>query len=188
MSLTIDIPSQIYEAPGTWDGEKRVKKLIRVPAIHLVLEHSLLSISKWESEWQIPFVETKRMTAKQFLSYCKCMTINQQKDPNVYQFLRNQDVVKIKDYLDNPMTARIKRKSKGGGRSRIMMTSEYFYAVMVQYGIPFDCDKWHFNRLIALIECCQAMNGEGPKMNYRERQKYYAELNAQRRKALGTKG
>lgn len=188
MSLTIDIPPQMYEAPGTWDGEKRVKKLIKVPAIHLVMEHSLLSISKWESEWQIPFAETNKMTPQQFLSYCRCMTINQQKDPDVYQFLRNQDVKRISDYMNNPMSARKKRNNKGGGRNRIMMTSEYFYAVMVQHGIPFECEKWHFKRLIALIDCCQAMNNEGPKMSYRERQKYYSELNAKRRKALGTKG
>ena len=187
--LTIDIPEAVYEAPGTWDGKTRTKKLIKVPAIHLEMEHSLLSISKWEAKWKMPFVETNNMTTEQFLDYCRCMTINRQKDPNVYQYLRGKDAKKINEYMQDSMSARGVRPKRGKrSGSRIRMTNEYFYNLMIEYGIPFECEKWHFNRLMALIDCRQAFSGNEKPMSYREKQKYYAELNAQRRKALGTKG
>lgn len=185
--LTIDIPSARYELPGSWNGKS--KKLITVPPIHLELEHSLLSISKWEAKWKIPFVENRAMTTEQFLDYCRCMTINRQKDPNVYKFIRQIDADRIGEYMEDSMTARIQHKSQKPGRSRRIMTSEYFYFLMIQYGIPFECEKWHFNRLIALIDCCQANNSSGEKFgSYRDRQKFYQSLNEQRRKALGSKG
>ena len=187
--LTIDIPSAVYEVPGSWNRTNRTKKLVTIPPIHLEMEHSLLSISKWESKWKIPFVECQQMTTAQFLDYCRCMTINRQKDPNVYNYLRQVDAQKISDYMTDSMSARIirnKQNRKGG--SHAQMTSDYFYYLMIQLGIPFECEKWHFGRLLALIDCCQSNSGDGPMMSYRERQKYYAELNAQRRKMLGTKG
>ena len=185
--LPIDIPAARYELPGTWDG--RSKKLISVPAIHLELEHSLMSISRWESKWKICFTEHQDMTTEQFLDYCRCMTINKQKDPSVYQYLRQQDVVKIANYMHDPMSARIMRPPPAKQRGpRRTMTAEYFYFLMIQNGIPMECEKWHFGRLLALIDCCQSNSGDGPKMSYREKQQYYATLNAQRRKLLGTTG
>ena len=101
--LIIDIPSARYELPGSWDGHS--KKLITVPAIHLEMEHSLMSISKWEAKWKIPFVENKSLTTDHFLDYCRCMTINKQKDPDVYRFLRQSDAAKIGEYMGDSMTA-----------------------------------------------------------------------------------
>lgn len=184
--LIIDIPSARYELAGSWDGHR--KKLITVPPIHLEMEHSLLSISKWESKWKIPFIENEKMTPEQFLDYCRCMTINKQKDPSVYNYIRQTDVQKIGEYLTDPMSARRLKNSKKGRGSSVRMTSEYFYFLMIQLGIPFECEKWHFGRLIALIDCCQSNNGSEPPMSYRDRQKFYAQLNEQRRKMLGTKG
>ena len=187
--LPIDIPAARYEIPGSWDGHS--KKLLTVPAIHLELEHSLMSISKWESKWKISFIENQNMTVPQFRDYVRCMTMNRQKDPNVYQYLRQSDARRITEYIHDPMSARrlttMRTKSKGGP-SRVQMTSEYFYHLMIQYGIPFDCDKWHFERLLALIDCCSANNGGEKPMSYREKQQFYASLNAQRRQALNSKG
>ena len=184
--LTLDIPSARYEMAGSWDGHR--KKLITVPAIHLEMEHSLLSISKWESKWKIPFVENDAMTTEQFLDYCRCMTINRQKDPNVYMYLRQGDAAKVAAYMSDSMTARILQQNKKKRGPRVRMTSEYFYYLMIQLGIPFECEKWHFGRLLALIDCCQSQSGNGPPMSYRDRQMMYAELNRKRRAALGTKG
>ena len=184
--LIIDIPSARYELPGTWDGKS--KKLITIPPIHLEMEHSLLSISKWESKWKIPFVENDHMTTEQFMDYCRCMTINKQKDPNVYKFIRKVDYEKIVNYMHDSMSARRIRSQRNQRGPKRVMTSEYFYFVMIQLGIPFECEKWHFGRLLALIDCCQNNNGGEPPMNYRDKQRFYAELNGARRKALGTKG
>ena len=187
--LCVDIPPALYEVPGSWDGKS--KRLMTAPAVHLELEHSLLSIAKWESKWKIPFLDNPQLSVEQFLDYCRCMTINRQKDPNVYRYLRQKDADKIREYISDTMSAhkiRQKRSKKRG--PSIPMTSEYIYWLMIQHGIPFDCDKWHFGRLMALIDICSADGGSGggEKMSYRERQKFYAELNGQRRKALGTKG
>ena len=185
--LIIDIPSARYELPGSWDGHS--KKLITVPAIHLEMEHSLMSISKWEAKWKIPFVENKSLTTDQFLDYCRCMTINKQKDPDVYRFLRQSDAAKIGEYMGDSMTARTLRGNQNNKRGpRRIMTSEYFYWLMIQFGIPFECEKWHFGRLLALIDCCQSNESGGQTMSYRDRQRFYASLNDQRRKMLGTKG
>ena len=187
--LTIDIPAGKFEVTGSWDGKS--KKLITVPPIHLEMEHSLMSIAKWESTWKIPFTDNPKMTTEQFLDYCRCMTINRQKDPGVYRFLRQTDADKIIRYIDDPMSARVLRgkNDKRRGNPKRVMTAEYFYWLMIQYGIPVDvCEKWHFGRLLALIDCCQYNSGDQPKMTYGERQKYYAMLNDKRRKALGTRG
>lgn len=185
--LQIDIPQSVYELAGSWDGKS--KKLITVPPIHLEMEHSLLSISKWESKWKIAFATHKEMTGEQFLDYCRCMTINRQKEPNVYQYLRRSDVVKISEYMNDSMTARVIRQQKNSrANPRRVMSSEYFYWLMIQLGIPFECEKWHFGRLLALIDCCQANSGSEKPMSYREKQQYYMSLNEQRRKMFGTKG
>lgn len=188
--LSVDIPQSVYEVQGSWNGTS--KKLITVPAIHLEMEHSLLSISKWESKWKIPFMEHSQMTTEQFLDYCRCMTANKPKVPEAWKYLRQADANRISDYISDSMSARIIRKQTNNrpGRSRARMTSEYFYWLMIQLGIPFECEKWHFGRLLALIDCCQCEGGGSSQkfMSYRDRQKFYNELNAQRRKALGTKG
>ena len=187
--LPIDIPEARYEIPGSWDGHK--KRLLTVPAIHLELEHSLLSISKWESKWKIPFVENQQMTVEQFRDYVRCMTMNRQKDQSVYQYLRQADANKIAAYIHDPMTARrltTMKNNQNRGPSRVQMTSEYFYFLMIQHGIPFECEKWHFERLLALIDCCSANSGGEKPMSYREKQQFYSSLNEQRRKMLNTKG
>lgn len=188
--LFIDIPQSVYEVHGSWNGKS--KKLITVPAIHLEMEHSLLSISKWESKWKIPYVERISMTSEQFLDYCRCMTANKPKVPEAWKYLRQVDAEKIGAYISDSMSARVMSpvKKNGQNRSGPRMTSEYFYWLMIQLGIPFECEKWHFGRLLALIDCCQNEGGSGSRkpMSYRERQQFYNELNNKRRKALGTKG
>lgn len=185
--LIIDVPASVWEKAGSWNGSS--KQLIRIPAIHLEMEHSLLSISKWESKWKIPFVEHPNMTTEQFVDYCRCMTINKQKDPDVYKYLRQADALKISAYINDTMSARQLRPKRNQKRGpKRTMSSEYFYWLMIQLGIPFECEKWHFGRLLALIDCCQSNSGNEAPTSYRERQKYYASLNEQRRKMLGTTG
>lgn len=188
--LQIDIPASLYELPGSWDGKS--KQLIRVPAIHLELEHSLLSISRWESEWEIPFlaqIEQKSMTMEMFRDYCRFMTVNKQKDPGVYRFLRQKDIDRITDYLSKPMSAHTLRQNRREQRKKTApMTCEDFYWLMIRYGIPFECEKWPFRRLLALIDKCESKSGNEPPMSYSEKQQLYARLNMERRAALHSKG
>jgi len=193
--LTIDIPSMTYEVPKSWNGTS--KKLIKVPPIHLEMEHSLISIAKWEGIWGVPFMEQDDMTTEQFLSYCQCMTINRQKDPDVYNFLRKEDAVRIIKYMNQPMSAwKIKPKANKKAKARRPereMCAEFFYWLMFQYGIPMECEKWHLQRLIALLDFIQDSNGDNPsqtapKMNFNDRMRHYMELNMKRCKELGTRG
>lgn len=154
-----------------------------------------MSIAKWEAIWKIPFMETENMTADQFISYCRCMTINKQKDPNVFDYIRKADAAKIIRYMNDSMSA---WELKGNGRDdkkgpKRPMCAEFFYWLMIQYNIPQEYEKWHFRRLIALLDFCQDSAGDKKhepekKVNFNDRMRHYVELNAKRCRELGTKG
>ena len=141
--LTIDVPKRELFNQIT-------NEFFVIEPIHLKMEHSLRSIAEWESKWHIPYVndnEDEPKTEEQVLDYFRCMTINPQKDVNVYRNLRACDLKKIAEYIDDPSTAKVfRKKKKTGKQTGGTMTAENYYFLMVHYGIPFDCDKWHFNR------------------------------------------
>lgn len=156
----------------------------------LHLEHSLLSISKWESKWHEPFISTTKTdnkTEEQRVDYIRCMTLNKNVDPAIYSCLSNSNIVDINAYIDNPMTATTVRDMPGTPLRREIITSEVIYFWMVNYGIPFECEKWHINRLIMLIKVCAAKNNP-QKMSTRAIMAENRKLNEARKKALGTKG
>lgn len=184
--LPIDIPEMIYEKPGTWNGTS--KKLIRIPAIHLELEHSLRSIAKWESKWHVSFLDRPGMTPEEFQDYCRCMIINKVKVPNAHLYIPKKEIRRITDYMTDPMSARVVRERPGKKGAMRITTCEYFYFLMARYHIPYECENWHFNRLMALIDCCIVNNGDVPEMSYGEKMQYYRDLNEKRRREWGTTG
>lgn len=179
--LPISIPAQ--ELFNEQTGE-----FLTIGPYYLELEHSLKSISKWEAKTHKSFFEDHAMSPEDFQEYVKCMTLNRITDPTVYQHLRPSDYREIGKYMTDTMSAKNFRPKKKKKWPHVTMTSETIYSLMIVYGIPFECDKWHFNRLSALIKTCE-QNGMGEgTMSYSERQRYYNELNDQRRKMLNTKG
>lgn len=164
----------------------------------LCLEHSLVSLSKWEAKYRKPYLSTEKKTAEEILYYIKCMTITQNVDPNVYKLLSKEDFKKINDYITDTATATWfnDRKAEGQPPSRPVkevITSELIYYWMVSYRIPFECQKWHLNRLLTLIRICNVKeaqhNGKGAgKMSKRDILAQNRALNAARRQKLGTKG
>lgn len=154
----------------------------------LRLEHSLVSLSKWESRWKVPFINHTNMTQEQNIDYIRCMTITQCVDPNVYQFLSEEDLIKIRDYIDDKMTATWFTAQKKGGHSPVV-TSELIYYWMTVYGIPFDpCEKWHLNRLLTLIRVCDEKEKPSRKMSKRDSAAQYRDLNNLRRARHGGRG
>lgn len=151
----------------------------------LVLEHSLLSLSKWESKWHVPFLSNKEKTREETIDYVRCMTVNTV-DPNVYNCITPTMIARINAYIDDPMTATTIREQKR--RSSEVITSEIIYYWMVALTIPFECQKWHLNRLLTLINVCNIKNKPQKKMSSREIMSRNASLNAARRKALNTRG
>ena len=156
----------------------------------LQLEHSLITLSKWEAKWHIHFIGNKKITNEQMLDYIRFMTITQNVDPNVYLVLTKENFDEISKYISDPMTATTvnDRRRVGAAPSRDIITSEVLYYQMIEFGIPFECEKWHLNRLLMLIKVCAAKNSPGKKMSKSAIAKQYSQLNNARRAALHTKG
>ena len=163
-------------------------EFIDIPETTLSLEHSLVSISKWESKHCKSFFSREPKTDDETLDYVKCMTVNTNVPDKVYLGLSAKNLSDIKNYLDSPMTATTVRETGRPGGGRELLTSELIYYYMIALGIPFECQKWHINRLLMLIKVCNAKNGGQKKMTKAEQMAQYRSLNQARRAALHTKG
>lgn len=152
----------------------------------LKLEHSLLSISKWESKWCKPFLGRESHSPTEMLDYIRCMTLNSV-PKEVYNALTEENMRAISDYINSPMSASKVYTSASNTGKKETVTSELIYYWMVTYQIPFECEKWHINRLLMLIQICNAKNNT-KKMSRQEILAQNRALNKARRKALHTKG
>lgn len=159
---------------------------IQVQAATLILEHSLLSMSKWESEFHKPFFSPGRKTDSETIAYVKAMTINQV-DDNTYLALTPYNIKSILDYINNPMSA-TKLNDKKQKNSRDIITTEGIYYLLSQQGIPFEVEKWHFNRLLALLNIADRQNQPEQKMSQTDLAQKMHELNEERKAKLGTTG
>ena len=171
--------------------DERKNEFIQIKETAISLEHSLVSISKWESKFQKAFLDPSpktTRTAEEILEYIKCMTLTPNVDEKVYFGLTRENIKQIKDYIDSPMTATTFRNVKDSAPSRRKITSEEIYAKMIEHGIPFECQKWHINRLLTLIRICDIRQGPQKKMSKSEIFAQNRELNAARRAAMNSKG
>ena len=155
----------------------------------LALEHSLVSLSKWESKWCKPFLSKEGLTTEETIDYIRCMTLTQNVSPDVYKYLTNDNIKAVEEYINAPMTATwfSENKSKGGKNGEIV-TAELIYYWMIALNIPMECQKWHLNRLITLVRVCNIKNTPPKKMGKRATMSRNAALNAARRKQLNTNG
>lgn len=177
--LHVDIPEREYY-------DEANSQFIKLSECRLTLEHSLVSISKWEMKWRKPFLSKDDKTAEEFLDYVRCMTINQNVDPNVYYAIPTDIMGKITEYIGDTPTATWFNNTHDKP-NREIITSELIYYMMVAYQIPFECQKWHLGRLLTLIRICDIKNSP-KKMNKREILAQNRALNAARRNKMGTKG
>lgn len=179
--LQITIP-----AVEQWDEEKM--EFVSSKETTLKLEHSLVSISKWESKWQKPFYTKEERTMEEIIDYVRCMTINQNVSENVYRNLTRDNINEISAYIENPMTATTFSKDKGGKKNDEQITAEIIYYWMFSLQIPMECQKWHLNRLITQIRVCSIKNAPPKKMSKRDIMSRNAALNAARRQQMNTTG
>lgn len=154
----------------------------------LKLEHSLVSLSKWESKWCKAFLTKEEKTTEETIDYIKCMTITPDVDPNVYMALTREHIEEINNYIGAPMTASHISEEKNGKSSKEVVTSELIYCWMIALNIPFECQKWHLNRLLTLIRICNVKNQPSKKKSKRDIMSRNAALNAARRKKLNSRG
>lgn len=181
--LQITIP-----ATELWD--ERINEFVKVKEQTLQLEHSLVSLSKWESKWNKPFLTKNEKSYEETMDYIKCMTLTRNVDPITYQYLSNENIRQINEYIEAPMTATTFSNTgkKSGNLNGEQITSELIYYWMVALNIPFECQKWHLNRLITLIQVCNIKNSPPKKMSRRAIMNQNSALNAARRKKYNTSG
>lgn len=161
--------------------DEKTNRFFTIEAKTLKLEHSLASISEWESKWKRPFLKKEPMTDEQIRDYIRCMSLDKDINPNVFNFLPNEEINKICKYIEDPMTATWFNKEPGGSSRRII-TSELLYYYMFALNIPIECQHWHLNRLITLIHVCEIEQRPSKKMSTKAILNQNKKLNAARRK------
>lgn len=156
----------------------------------LQLEHSLLSISKWESQTHKPFLGTEHRSSEEIISYIKCMTLNKGVDPNVYTALTTKDLQTIMDYINDPATATWFSKEENGRRvgRKKTITSELIYYWMIAGNVPMQCEKWHLNRLLTLLHIVEIKNRPKKSGSNKMSAARMNALNNQRLSANGGRG
>lgn len=159
----------------------------------LVLEHSLYSLAKWESKWKIPFLDTKEKTEEQKLDYIRFMCLTRNIDDEVFLRIPAAELKRINDYIEDPMTAAVFHDARNGGHGAVgrtkITTAETIYIGMINNNIPWECEKWHLNRLLALLRGCSIVNNpKNSKMPKADVYKSNKARNAARRARLGSKG
>ena len=170
-----------------WD---EINECFIEPRHHIIhLEHSLLSISKWESKWHKAYISTKDKTIEEHLDYIACMVISPNFDREMLTLLTNENLEEIGAYINNPMTATVLPKKNGsGGGSGDALTSEVIYYYMTVFNIPVKFEKWHLNRLMTLIKVCDVKSQPAKKMSQQEIASRYSQINAARRQQYNSKG
>lgn len=178
--------------PETEMFNEATNEFVHFKEMEIKLEHSLVSISKWEMKWHQAFLTDKELTQEQIFDYIKCMTIGNTIDDSMLLRFNEDHVRKIKEYIEDKKSATwFNDENQNGKKSREVLTSELIYYYMIAYKIPFECQKWHLNRLITLIRICsiktEQMQGKN-KMSKNDVYKNNRDLNAQRRAKLHSKG
>lgn len=156
------------------------------------LEHSLVSISKWESKWHKPFLIKTQKTEEEVLDYIRCMIVTPNIPDNIVYFLSADDFAKINAYIENPMTATTFHTAKTSNnqlgtspRKQETLTSELIYYWMIENDIPVEFQKWHLNRLLTLIRVCRIKSNSENKMNKKDNLSQMRSINQARRAKHG---
>ena len=182
--LTVTIPSS-----ECWDPLK--EEFIQVKETTLQMEHSLLSVAKWESKWHKAFLGMDQKTDEELRDYFRCMTLTQNVDPTIFRVIDASTAKQIEQYIEDPMTGTTFNDRLKEGQSRgpkEIVTAELIYYWMITYQIPFECQKWHLNRLMTLIRVCSIKNAPDKKMSKSQIYSRNGALNAARRSKLHSKG
>lgn len=187
MPMKINIPEgEIFD--------NKTQMFFKTKKATLQLEHSLISLRKWESRWHIPFLSDDEKTNEQMMDYIKCMTINGDVDPTTYEYMATDPKIidSIMAYIKNPMTATwFSKKNTVEGApppKKEVITAEIIYYWMISLGIPESFERWHLNQLLTLIKVIELKNAPKKKMDARAAMAERAQLNAARRAKMNSKG
>lgn len=160
---------------------EETQEFVTIPETKLRLEHSLVSLAKWESRWKKPYLSTDK-DRPMTIDYIRCMNLTQNVDPNVFTFISDENIKLINEYVDDPMTATwFSESNKSNDRPEII-TAEIIYYWMIALQIPMECQKWHLNRLLTLIRVCNIKNAPKEKMSQQDVMRMHRAAHAARRK------
>ena len=180
--LHIKIPEQEF-----YDEQR--EEFITVKAQTLTMEHSLISLSKWEAKWKKPYLSKEDKTKEEIFDYFKCMTVGPTPEDYVYRALSRENLEQIAEYIRDPMTATTIYEYEKPSSSRETVTSEIIYYWMIAQQIPTEYEKWHLNRLLTLIKVCAIKNNPNQKKMSRQAiAKQNRAINAARKKKYKTRG
>lgn len=174
--------------PETELYDENTEEFTFVKETKLVLEYSLVAISKWESKWKIPFLESEEKTIEQMIDLVRCMTITQNVKPDVYKAISMDILQEVINYIGDPMTATTFSNTQHNAKNAEKVTSELIYYWMTALQIPMECQKWHLNRLMVLIRVANEKNQPPKKMSKADIFRQNKALNAQRRAKFKTRG
>lgn len=170
-----------------WD-EKKEEFILLKPA-EFEIEHSLSAVKKWESKYKKPFFGREEKTIEDILNYIRCMTLTRGVDPDVYNYIPQENLKEILEYIGDSMTASWFSKTpeeKGGKRE--IVTAELVYYWMITLQIPLECENWHLNQLFTLIRVFAVKNGKNNKMNKKDAAAYREAINQANRARFKSKG
>ena len=180
--LTIVIPDQELFNDVT-------QEFVDIKGRELKLEHSLVSLSKWESIFHKPFLSKEDKTHSETINYVKCMTITQNVPDNVYKAITPGNIAQVTAYIENPMTATtFNQDEQNKTVNREVITAEIIYYWMIALQVPMECQKWHLNRLLTLINVCNIKNKPNQKLSRAQVLARNKALNAERLAKMKTSG
>ena len=169
-----------------WFNEQTLE-FVQMREQHLRLEHSLISISKWESKFKKPFLSSEKSTYE-VIEYVRCMTLTQNVDPSVYLNLTEGNFKEIGDYINDPMTATTFKKMPSKRGPKEIVTAELIYYWMISFNVPLECEKWHLNRLLTLLQVFAIKQEQPKKLSQKELAARHRSINAANRAKFHTKG
>ena len=173
--------------PGVESFDDSKQQFVYTEETVLVLEHSLVSVSKWESRYCKPFLSQDARTSEETINYVRDMTLTHGVDPMVYLAIPDSVLAEIGAYISSPQSATTITEV-GVKPTRQVITSELIYYWMVALTIPFECENWHINRLLMLIRVCNAKNSTKDKVNRADLLARNRRLNEERKALYGTNG
>ena len=168
--------------------DERTQKFGTLPGYDLEFEHSLASLSKWESQWEKPFMGRTEKTDEEAVSYIRDMCLTPDVPPEAFTRITGGQHRQIQDYISAKMTATFFSDDAKQPPSREIITAELLYYWMIASNIPFECQYWHLNKLLALLKVCAKKSEKPKKMSRSEIDARNRQLNAQRRARMGSSG